>query len=617
MARLQPASTIAFILFLAFTIWSPILTLKASTSKTKIPIPVDVKVKVEKGKKINITMTIPLETPMTSGIEYILKSSIKPAPTFIQCEVKPGEIAIIKVIAPFKGHSPNVKINLRAILQALSYKDDQLIGLMLVALPKTIPKGFFYELKVKPSTITLEEFQLVKVSELKQVEIQFDVNILGVIIPLILAVIAFLIQILILKRMIIRVRLIAEASLEERISRLKKVGYNYVYTLLLWIAFIVVPSMFMNMPPIFLFTLGRDLAPYLTYLFSTMGILMFIAGKYIYEAEKILRGIRLERRGVVFTVTSMLAPIIVLFAGLVVLIKLNILSRITSQILAKISSALIILLNQLHISPSQSTLNTLVRFAIDFTIGFILGFLIIIPVEYIMLTIYVKAMGRKASSKISNLCKSIIEKAGIKRLSGIYIVPTFGGKMANAFVYGYIKPTIALTDALIEYFNEDEIQAIIAHEIAHVKLKHITLIQIAALILGPAIFLSIFTVFTKAFSNVNIAFYLASFIIAYIAYNILIALFKRRKEREADIEAVRLCGKPKSMIKALVKLAYINFIPMKCKKIEEAFETHPPILKRIKTLANIYGISEDELEKIRLEAIEEAYRIFKERLEKK
>lgn len=57
----------------------------------------------------------------------------------------------------------------------------------------------------------------------------------------------------------------------------------------------------------------------------------------------------------------------------------------------------------------------------------------------------------------------------------IEVLPMRGGRIANALVTGTrrSKQTLYLTDALIEHFTYQEIEAIFAHEAAHSRLKHV------------------------------------------------------------------------------------------------------------------------------------------------
>lgn len=51
----------------------------------------------------------------------------------------------------------------------------------------------------------------------------------------------------------------------------------------------------------------------------------------------------------------------------------------------------------------------------------------------------------------------------------------------NAFTYGYNRPYIVLYSALLDLLNEDEIMAVIAHELGHIKCGHVLYNEMAAM----------------------------------------------------------------------------------------------------------------------------------------
>ena len=73
-------------------------------------------------------------------------------------------------------------------------------------------------------------------------------------------------------------------------------------------------------------------------------------------------------------------------------------------------------------------------------------------------------------SRIENLCR----KAGMGYANILYW-PIFGGRMITAAVMGLIKKFryILVTQGLLEMLEPEEIDAVIAHEIGHIKKKHL------------------------------------------------------------------------------------------------------------------------------------------------
>ena len=75
-----------------------------------------------------------------------------------------------------------------------------------------------------------------------------------------------------------------------------------------------------------------------------------------------------------------------------------------------------------------------------------------------------------ARSRIENIC----EKANLEYEDILYW-PIFGGKMITAGVMGLVKRFryILVTPSLLRLLEPEEIDAVIAHEIGHVKRKHL------------------------------------------------------------------------------------------------------------------------------------------------
>ena len=159
--------------------------------------------------------------------------------------------------------------------------------------------------------------------------------------------------------------------------------------------------------------------------------------------------------------------------------------------------------------------------------------------------------------------------------------------VANAAVAG-IAPwsrQIFLTNALLKHFSDDEIEAIVAHEFGHVRYKHI----LTYLMFLIVYFLSyaIYYIYIgqplesiPAASSLLPATVLVFFISLYFV--IIFRALSRRFEHQADLYAVALTDKPDALELALVRLAYLNYMPRSVQRLFELFQTHPSIDRRIK-----------------------------------
>jgi Zn-dependent protease with chaperone function len=174
-------------------------------------------------------------------------------------------------------------------------------------------------------------------------------------------------------------------------------------------------------------------------------------------------------------------------------------------------------------------------------------------------------------------------------LSRVYSVPAGKGHLTSA--YG-MSNAIALTDNLGKYLTKEEKDYVIAHELAHVKLKH-----------GRKHLLLVFT--TYATTSV-VLFYLprtASFFPGLNLAGMIAALFvyyyfSRRFEYSADREAVAFTGDPEAAIHALATLQQTLDLTSPSDKFTELLMTHPTFAHRVRAIANRENITADGLNKI-------------------
>jgi len=170
--------------------------------------------------------------------------------------------------------------------------------------------------------------------------------------------------------------------------------------------------------------------------------------------------------------------------------------------------------------------------------------------------------------RIENLCR----KAGLAYADILYW-PIFGGKMITAGVMGLIKKFryILVTPSLLRLLEPEEIDAVIAHEIGHVKRKHLVfylLFFVGYMLLSYLTFDMILfgiiyaepvywfinktgfeqtTVFSTLFSLVII-------IVFIIYFRFIFGFFMRNFERQADIYVYTLFESAKPLISTLEKI---------------------------------------------------------------
>lgn len=217
----------------------------------------------------------------------------------------------------------------------------------------------------------------------------------------------------------------------------------------------------------------------------------------------------------------------------------------------------------------------------------------------------------RAYNLLENLC---ISRGIITPKLRIIDTPTM-----NAFASGLRDSnyTITLTRGLMDGLDDEELEAVIAHELSHVKNRDVRLLIIAV------IFVGIFSFFgegvvrgmlrtnlprsdTHRRSGGGNAGALILFAVLIIAVSYFLAILirfslSRKREYMADAGAVELTKNPDAMIRALEKISgRANFKNMPAEIKEMAFEnprigfggifaTHPPIEKRIAALEKFAG----------------------------
>lgn len=197
----------------------------------------------------------------------------------------------------------------------------------------------------------------------------------------------------------------------------------------------------------------------------------------------------------------------------------------------------------------------------------------------------------KLKEKISKLA----ENAGIK-LENIYSFNmSKNTKKANAAFTGIGKSKrIILGDTLIENYSDEEIEAVIAHELGHYKHKHIT----KNIIFGTVN--SFLTLFLIAYLyELSITWFDFSSITDIAAlplltlWGMLIGLIQtpissylsRKYEYEADSYAVQVTGTSNNLISSLEKLTEQNLGDKEPHPLVEwFFYSHPSIKKRINSM---------------------------------
>ncbi|MBF0102252.1 MAG: M48 family metalloprotease [Desulfobacterales bacterium] len=166
----------------------------------------------------------------------------------------------------------------------------------------------------------------------------------------------------------------------------------------------------------------------------------------------------------------------------------------------------------------------------------------------------------------------ICEKANLS-YRNIVKWPVFGGMMITAGVMGIVKwfRYILVTSAMLEFLSPEEIDSVIAHEIGHVKKKHLILyilfflvyMLLAYLLIPHLVMLVIlikpiyFLIQDSQFDRMNTisAIFGLTVILCFLVYfRYIFGYFMRNFERQADMYVYELIGHAQSLISTFNKI---------------------------------------------------------------
>lgn len=185
----------------------------------------------------------------------------------------------------------------------------------------------------------------------------------------------------------------------------------------------------------------------------------------------------------------------------------------------------------------------------------------------------------------------------------VYIIPA---GQPNAFATGRDPnhAAVAVTEGIMRILNEDELEGVLAHELAHVKNRDILIGTIAATIAGAVMMISRFALFFGGSRDDDRGgsplVMLVAMIVAPIAALLIQMAISRQREYGADEDGARISGKPYALASALSKLergkevvpmdanpatAHMFIVnPFSARGMVNLFSTHPPIPERIARL---------------------------------
>jgi len=213
-----------------------------------------------------------------------------------------------------------------------------------------------------------------------------------------------------------------------------------------------------------------------------------------------------------------------------------------------------------------------------------------------------KIVSQAEQPRLYNIVNKVCLKGNLP-MPKLAIVAT---QTPNAFATGRNKDraVVAVTEGILSLLSDDELEGVLAHEMAHVKDRDILLMSVAATIAGAISFAARTALWSSLGSrkgNGNGFLLLVVAITAPIAALLLRLAISRSREYKADKEGALMIQRPLALARALEKLEEGNrrrpmnrgspatsslFIvnPFRGGTLVSLFMTHPPVAARVRRL---------------------------------
>jgi heat shock protein HtpX len=222
-----------------------------------------------------------------------------------------------------------------------------------------------------------------------------------------------------------------------------------------------------------------------------------------------------------------------------------------------------------------------------------------------------KPLSRNENKRVYNLVENLCISTGMTTPK----INIIDDDSLNAFASGISPKTfsISLSKGIIEKLNNEELEAVIAHELTHIKNRDVRLLIISIIFVGIFAFISQAIFRSMQFGRIGrgkkdggaaiiIALLLA--LVGYLISTLFRFALSRKREYLADAGSAELTHRPLALASALRKISadptieavkrkdiaqmFIENPQVEDKKssfsIGSLFATHPPIDKRIQLL---------------------------------
>jgi heat shock protein HtpX len=220
-----------------------------------------------------------------------------------------------------------------------------------------------------------------------------------------------------------------------------------------------------------------------------------------------------------------------------------------------------------------------------------------------------KPLSRNENKRVYNLVENLCIATGMS----IPKINIIADDSLNAFASGINSKTfsVSLSRGIIDKLNDEELEAVIAHELTHIRNRDVRLLIISIIFVGIFAFLSEALFRSMQFGSMGkgkkgggTILLLVLVLVGYLFASLLRFALSRKREFLADAGSAEITHRPLALASALRKISvdptieavkrkdvaqmFIENPQVKVKKsslsISTLFATHPPIEERIQLL---------------------------------
>jgi heat shock protein HtpX len=263
------------------------------------------------------------------------------------------------------------------------------------------------------------------------------------------------------------------------------------------------------------------------------------------------------------------------------------------------------------------------------TVGLVLAFLLwgtmtltswVAGDKILLATSGARRIEKKDHPVLWNVVEEMKIASGLEHMPAVHIIDS---DAANAFATGRSpeRSAVAVTSGLLERLSRDELQGVIAHELAHINNRDVLYLTMASIMMGSIVMMAHFGTRFLFFGGgrrrtssegggqaqlILLVVSIVLIILAPIFAQMLYFALSRKREYLADASAAVYTRYPEGLADALAKLQtntkkletanpatapmfIVNPLKLSAKGLSNRSSTHPPIDERIRILRGLAG----------------------------